>query len=70
MVFFCTFESASLQKHIDDMVVLYCKCVDEGGLGVLPQKFFVLNDVRVILDKKNMKMPFHECKGWEVGFFS
>ena len=46
--FFCTIESASLQKHIDDMVVLYCKYVNEGGggLGVLPQTFFVLNGVK------------------------
>ena len=44
--FFCNIESASLQKHIDDMVVLYCKYVDERGLGVLPQKFFVLNGVK------------------------
>ena len=45
--FFCIIESASLQKHIDDMVVLYCICVEErGGLGVLPQNFVVLNGVK------------------------
>ena len=37
--FLYNIESASLQKHIDDMVVLYCKYVDEGGLGVLPLNF-------------------------------
>ena len=44
--FFCTLESTAQQKHIDDMVVLYCKYVDEGGLGVLPQHFFVFNGVK------------------------
>ena len=64
-VFFCTIESASLQKHIDDMVVLYCKCVDEGGLGVLPQTFFVLNGVKSCNSgQEKYEMPFHECKGF------
>ena len=69
--FFWTIEIASLQKHIDDMVVLYCKYVDEGGLGVLPQKFFVLNGVKSCNSgQAKYEMPFYECKEWEVGFFS
>ena len=35
----------------------------EGG-GVLPQKFICLNGV--ILDEKNMKIPFHKSQGWEI----
>ena len=36
---FCTITSPSLHKHKDDMVVLYCKCVGDGGLGSSPRHF-------------------------------
>ena len=35
-----------------------------GGLGVLPQKIFgLMVSNRVILDKINMEMHFHESQG-------
>ena len=55
---FCTIASPSLHKHKDDIVVLYCNCVG-GGRGSSPRRFLSsMVQNRVILDKKNTKMPF------------
>ena len=50
MFLFCLIERAFLQKYIDDMVVLYCKYVDEGGggSGGPPPEFFGLKWCKIV----------------------